>query len=243
MGSDRGRRHANPHREIDGHVIGARARDDDWRCFGKSWMELEPHLLAAEKAASELVEAVVLPDALKGSITRAARWHDVGKALERDVNGETRRPFQNMLLKAGVAEEGEPRSGALYAKSNRSGGPLSGFRHELASALAFLQAGDAHDDLAAFLILAHHGKVRLLPSAMDDDDPTDLCGVHDGDRIPVTAMPNKLGQVIVLDTKTLLPSRERRSWQGRVGRLLADHGPFVLAYLEGLVRVADWRAS
>lgn len=229
--------------EIDGHVIGARARADDWRCFGKSWVELEPHLLAAEKAAKDLVDPLALPDALKQSVLRAARWHDVGKALERDVNGDARRPFQNMLLKAGVAEGHEPRSGVLYAKSNRSGGPPSGFRHELASVLAFLEAGDAHDDLAAFLILAHHGKVRLLPSAMDDDDPTDLCGVHDGDRIPVDAIPNKPGQPIVLDTRSLLPSRERRSWQGRVGRLLADHGPFVLAYLEALVRVADWRAS
>lgn len=229
--------------EIDAHVVGARAREEDPRSFGKSWMELEPHLLAAEDAARKLVKALALPNTLQKSVTLAARWHDVGKALERDVKGETRRPFQNMLIKAGVAEKGEPRTGALYAKSNRSGGPPSGFRHELASALAFLDADDSHDDLAAFLILAHHGKVRLLPSAWDDDQPSDLCGMRDGDRIPDVAVPSKPGQPILLDPKKLLPSRERRSWQGRVGRLLADHGPFVLAYLEGLVRVADWRAS
>ncbi len=228
---------------IDAHIVGTRAREEDWRCFGKSWMELEPHLLAAEKAADDLVKLLPLSDALRTSVTRAARWHDVGKALERDVHGETRRPFQNTLLKAGVPENGEPRSGTLYAKSNKSGGPPPGFRHELASALAFLDAHDPQDDLAAFLILAHHGKVRMLPSAWDDEEPTDLCGVRDGDRIPDVAMPSKPGQPIVLDTKKMLPSRERRSWQGRVGRLLADHGPFVLAYLEGLVRVADWRAS
>lgn len=228
---------------IDSHVLGARARGDDWRCFGKSWMELEPHLKAAETAASTLVKALGLPDPLKASVTSAARWHDVGKALERDVNGETRRPFQNMLLAAGAPESGAPRAGALYAKSNRSGGPPSGFRHEFASMLAFLEGAEVRDDLAAFLILAHHGKVRVLPSAMDENDPTDLCGVRNGDRIPVAAMPSKPQHAIVLDTQALLPSRLQRSWQGRVGRLLADHGPFVLAYLEGLVRVADWRAS
>jgi CRISPR-associated endonuclease/helicase Cas3 len=229
--------------EIDGHIMGARAREEDPRSFGKSWMELEPHLLAAETKARELGTAVRLPEDLMESLTRAARWHDVGKALERQVNGETGQPFQNMLLNAGVAENSHPRSGALYAKSNRRGGAPSGFRHEMASLLAFLDSKEAGDDLSAFLILAHHGKVRLLPDAWDDDDPTDLCGVRNGDRIPAVALPDGPLGAIVLDSRKVLPSRDHRGWQGRVRRLLEHHGPFVLAYLEGLVRVADWRAS
>ncbi len=228
--------------EIDGHIVGARARLEDPRCFTKAWMELEPHLLAAEQKAKDLVARLPLNGTLGGSVIRAARWHDVGKALERNVNGETRLPFQDMLLGAGVAENSHPKPGALYAKSNRSGGPQSGFRHEMASLLAFLQSKHADDDLAAFLILAHHGKVRLLPDAWDDDDPVDLCGVRDGDKIPAVALPDG-SQPIVLDTRTVLPSREHRGWQGRVRRLLEKHGPFLVAYLEGLVRVADWRAS
>jgi CRISPR-associated endonuclease/helicase Cas3 len=229
--------------DIDAHVVGIRARDQDPRSFGKVWTELTPHLVAAEDAASKLVTAVSLPDTLQNSVKSAVRWHDVGKALERDMNGETRRPFQHMLITAGVPEDGHPRPGALYAKSNRRGGIPSGFRHELASLLAFLAADDSNDDLAAFLILSHHGKVRLLPSAWNDDGPPDLCGVREGDRIPGVALPDKATHTIVLDTKMLLPSRQRRGWQGRVRRLLASHGPFVLAYLEGLVRVADWRAG
>jgi CRISPR-associated endonuclease/helicase Cas3 len=229
-------------REIDAHIVGARARLEDHRCFTKEWMELEPHLLAAEQQAKDLVTKLRLNGAVGDSVIRAARWHDVGKALERNVNGETRLPFQNMLLGAGVAENDHPKSGALYAKSNRKGGPPSGFRHEMASLLAFLQSKHADDDLAAFLILAHHGKVRLLPDAWDDDDPVDLCGVRDGDKIPAVALPVGSGP-IVLDSKTVLPSREYRGWQGRVRQLLAKHGPFLVAYLEGLVRVADWRAS
>jgi len=229
-------------REIDAHIVGPRARLEDHRCFTKEWMELEPHLLAAEQKAKDLVARLRLNGTVGESVVRAARWHDVGKALERNVNGETRLPFQNMLLGAGVAENGHPRSGALYAKSNRSGGPQSGFRHEMASLLAFLQSKHADDDLAAFLILAHHGKVRLLPDAWDDDDPVDLCGVRDGDEIPAVALPIGTGP-IVLDTKTVLPSREHRGWQGRVRQLLEKHGPLLVAYLEGLVRVADWRAS
>lgn len=33
------------------------------------------------------------------------------------------------------------------------------------------------------------------------------------------------------------------SWVARTQRLLAQHGPFRLAWLEALVRIADWRAS
>jgi CRISPR-associated endonuclease/helicase Cas3 len=228
--------------EIDAHIVGARARLEDHRCFTKEWMELEPHLLAAERKAKDLVARLRLNGTVGESVIRAARWHDVGKALERNVNGETRLPFQDMLLGAGVAENGHPRSGALYAKSNRSGGPQSGFRHEMASLLAFLQSKQADDDLAAFLILAHHGKVRLLPEAWDEDDPVDLCGVRDGDTIPAVALPDG-SEPIVLDSKTVLPSRQHRGWQGRVRQLLEKHSPFLVAYLEGLVRVADWRAS
>jgi len=33
------------------------------------------------------------------------------------------------------------------------------------------------------------------------------------------------------------------AWAKTVARLLATYGPFRLAYLETLVRIADWRAS
>lgn len=230
-------------REIDAHIVGPRARLEDHRCFTKEWMELKPHLLAAEQKAKDLVERLRLNGTVGESVIRAARWHDVGKALERERNGTFTRPFQEYLRRGGTAAGVHPSADALYAKSNgRNPGDTSGLRHEMASLLAFLQSKHAADDLAAFLILAHHGKVRLLPDAWDDEDPVDLCGVRDGDTIPAVALPDG-SQPIVLETTTVLPSREHRGWQGRVRRLLEKHGPFLVAYLEGLVRVADWRAS
>jgi CRISPR-associated endonuclease/helicase Cas3 len=230
-------------REIDDHIVGPRARLEDHRCFTKEWMELEPHLLLAEQKAMDLVGRLALNGTVGESVIRAARWHDVGKALERERNGTFTRPFQEYLRRGGTTVGVHPRPDALYAKSNgRKAGETSGFRHEMASLLAFLQSKHTDDDLAAFLILAHHGKVRLLPEAWDDDDPVDLCGVRDGDTIPAVALPDGSGP-IVLDSKTVLPSRQHRGWQGRVRRLLEKHGPFLVAYLEGVVRVADWRAS
>lgn len=228
---------------IDGHITGARARREDPRSFTRKWIGLEHHLLTAEQKASELVEILQLGKSIGEAVIRAARWHDVGKALERNVKGETCLPFQDMLRAAGCAEYGHPRPGALYAKSNGRGGSQSaGFRHEMASLLAFLESRHSDDDLAAFLILAHHGKVRLLPEAWNDENPIDLCGVLDGDTISAGALPDADGPIL-LDLKRVLPSREHRSWQGRVRQLLDTHGPFLLAYLEGLVRVTDWRAS
>jgi CRISPR-associated endonuclease/helicase Cas3 len=229
--------------EIDAHIVGPRGRLEDHRCFTRQWMELQDHLCRARQKASRLVAKLSLNNTVGASVIRAAHWHDVGKALERERNGTITRPFQEYLRRGGTAVGPHPRGNALYAKSNgRKPGYTSGFRHEMASLLAFLQSKHVDDDLAAFLILAHHGKVRLLPEAWDDDDPVDLCGVRDDDTIPPAALPVG-NNPIVLDTKIVLPSRQHRGWQGRVHKLLKKHGPFLLAYLEGLVRVADWRAS
>ena len=195
---------------IDGHITGARARREDPRSFTRKWIGLEHHLLTAEQKASELVEILQLGKSIGEAVIRAARWHDVGKALERNVKGETCLPFQDMLRAAGCAEYGHPRPGALYAKSNGRGGSQSaGFRHEMASLLAFLESRHSDDDLAAFLILAHHGKVRLLPEAWNDENPIDLCGVLDGDTISAGALPDADGP-IPPDLKRVLPSREHQ---------------------------------
>lgn len=228
---------------IDTRVDASRASGEDPRSYAKRWMELDVHMDEAKKCAATIVASLNLPASLADSVCTAARWHDVGKALERDVNGGTRVPFQNMLLKAGVAEGGAPRAGVLYAKSNRRGGPPSGFRHEVASTLAYLAQPDA-DELVAYLVMAHHGKVRLLPSPWDDDDPRDANGVQLNDRVPTAALPDgTAAQSVQLDPARFLSSPLHPGWQGRVGRLLRRLGPFGLAYLEALVRVADWRAS
>jgi CRISPR-associated endonuclease/helicase Cas3 len=228
---------------IDERVVGPRAREEDPRSFSRQWMELSDHLRRAYQEALRLAQTLGLPSNLEQAVARAALWHDVGKALERDINGQPVQPFQQMLRDSGMSAGGHPKPGVLYAKSNGRGKKPAGFRHEVASLLAFLQS-DRPDDLTAFLILAHHGKVRLFPQPWDEDDPTDLCGVRTGDRIPAGAIPCVSGSAgFVLNADELFPSQNRRSWQGRVKRLLDEYGPFLLAYLEALVRVADWRAS
>ena len=93
---------------IDTRLDASRASGEDPRSYAKRWMELDVHLNEAKKCAIAIVSSLNLPTSLANPVCTAARWHDVGKALEREVSGSTLSPFQNMLLKAGVAEDGAP---------------------------------------------------------------------------------------------------------------------------------------
>jgi CRISPR-associated endonuclease/helicase Cas3 len=148
------------------------------------------------------------------------------------------------------------------------------FRHELASALAVLQRPHDHlkvlsdDDLnlVAYLIAAHHGKVRLsirsLPNELRPRDGNGTApqkrfarGVWDGDALPETNLGTENGKPIIAPAVKLSlepmetglceqpPFAGQPSWAERMIRLRDALGPFRLAYLEALLRAADIRAS
>ena len=226
--------------DIDDRTDGWASLEGDPRSYVRHWMELSAHLSAAESEARWLAE-VLVPE-LADRLATAGRWHDVGKALERDGADGAFSPFQKMLREAGVPEAPHPRDAVYYAKSNRNGG-ASIFRHEVASTLAYLTEDDA-DDLVAWLVMAHHGKVRMTPTPWRDERMDDVAGVHFGDRVPAKAV-SLVGreEAFDLDPDLLFPTRSHQGWQGRTVKLLKKYGPQLLAYLEALVRVADWRAS
>jgi CRISPR-associated endonuclease/helicase Cas3 len=231
--------------DIDDRILGYAGRDRDPRSFIRRWMTLDEHLDAAQRRAEEIV-ADLVSDVMKQRIALAARWHDVGKALERrGQDGDLRRPFQEMLRSAGTPEGDHPADRELYAKSNRRGGKGAGFRHEVASALAYLEFEPSPDDLVAYLIMSHHGKVRLLPEPWDEERMNDANGVRPGDSVPSDGLKGlaTVAEPVRCDPAKLIATKSWSSWQQRVVRLLDEHGHFELAYLEALLRVADWRAS
>lgn len=182
----------------------------------------------------------------------AARWHDAGKAHPA---------FQAALL-AGRDEDDPHRQGGPWAKSDdprrrlRHGVWVDGrfqerrhFRHELAGALLALGAGCG--DLAVYLVAAHHGKVRLsirsLPGeAVPPDGRRFARGVWEGDTVPgfhLGAGIDVPETRLRLGLMELGHGEDGPSWLERALGLRDAFGPFRLAWLETLVRVADWRGT
>ncbi|MEE1785595.1 CRISPR-associated endonuclease Cas3'' [Streptomyces sp. SP17BM10] len=197
-----------------------------------AWIGLDQHLQeTAEEAALLLTALPELPTELGEAVVGAARYHDLGKCHDA---------FQEKLR----AGRTDPPAG-LLAKSRNGTDPLPPyrparpyFRHELVSALLLWHGG--HHPLVTYLAAAHHGHVRLTVRPCGDEAPL-LLGVADGDRTP----PVDLSTGEHFPARTLRTAGFPQAWAERALALrdAPALGPFRLAFLETLVRVADWRAS
>ena len=210
---------------------------------------LSDHLDHVSAEAESLCDALEVDAGTRETVVRAARWHDLGKTHE---------VFQQTMRK-GLVSQVIP-TGLMLAKTEqknlRHERPY--FRHELASALAFLDHSDwSRDaDLVAYLIAAHHGKVRMnlraLPreSATRDNARTGKLfarGIWEDDPLPSFDLGDGEqwdGGGLVLSVMELGWNEVTgESWTERTRDLLSKFGPFRLAWMETLLRIADWRAS
>jgi len=214
----------------------------DTRSYQSQPVPLIAHVGHVEAVTTDLC-ATVGADGDTQAVCRAAAWHDVGKVHE---------VFQHTLTGC-PSMTGHP--GGPWAKS-----PCKGrhhrphFRHELASALAWLayHGDEPEADLVAYLIAAHHGKVRMgiraLPGEKEPPEPGRRFarGIWEGDELPAMALNG--GETLPatelhLHLMELGDGPQGASWSARTQGLLAGYGPFRLAWLETLLRIADWRAS
>ncbi len=109
-------------------------------------------------------------------------------------------------------------------------------------------------DLVAWLVATHHGKVRVswTSTPLDQDrGHGGIAGVCDGDEIPPFEIAAADGARVELPPIRVslalaemgIDARYGASWADRVTHLIDRHGPTNLAWLEALLRAADWRAS
>jgi len=209
---------------------------------------LDTHLRDVHGAALTLSAALGVEDE---AVALAALWHDVGKAhpaFQYMLVGEDENPSAPLAKSASSSRRS-------YAVRDGEGNLKSrpNFRHELASALAWLHHNPEHErrDLVAYLIAAHHGRVRTglraLPGEAEPPGRERLFarGVWDGEELPSMEVNGvRYGPTpLHLDVMEIGGGNTGRSWADRTARLLHEVGPFHLAWLEALVRVADWRAS
>ncbi len=253
--SPKNRAAVEPPGRVGSGALSDDAYDEDGLSKTGRWQTIAQHTEDVCHEIDSIIAGLTLSDDEREALRTAARWHDWGKAHE---------VFQS------VVPEGTPRTGELWAKAGGSwrkyrdvGRPH--FRHELASALGVLlpDVPVEEKDLVAYLIAAHHGKVRLSIRSMPNETrpcdghgkPLPQCrfarGVWDGDELPRVDLGGGVRTpAVTLSLEPMEiglckeePFKGQPSWLERMLRLRDQLGPFRLAYLEALLRAADWRAS
>ena len=185
-------------------------------------------------------------DPIREALRTAVKYHDIGKAHAI---------FQDAMRRGNDEKSG---TGKVWAKCKKKNMhyKIPGFRHEAASALVFLEQKEAKQtelrDLVAYLIMSHHGKIRLsmrnITNAQFKGREQYLLGIKSGGDI----VPAFSGRIVsTKETKIDIMSlaeigqgaQSGPSWTDRALGLRDKYRPFRLAYLETLIRAADGLAS
>lgn len=213
---------------------------DDWsRTRATGAITLAQHTRHVVDLVDLAAAAFGLPEPIRTVLRAAAELHDLGKTDPRFqallLGGN---PHAAYALPEPLAKSARKRSSAAEDKQARlrSGLP-EGFRHEMIS----VQIAEAVSDklpaplLGLHLIAAHHGYARPFAPVIDNPEPP---------TIHPPATDNYPAISLTTDQQTALPPHRidsgipERFWQ-----LLRQHGPWGLAFLETILRLADQQAS
>lgn len=232
-----------------------RGMEDDNDSFRGVWVPLTDHLIHIKDEIRVICGKLNCNKYDTIILEQSAEFHDIGKA---------HLAFQNMIKSSLTFRNQSPDT--LWAKSDVISGKPNYyvddskrpyFRHELASALAWLGYSKSKNDnenefkdeeinLIAYLIASHHGKIRLsirsLPQEVIPGDGRLIArGVWDQDWIP--AVDSILPEGLHLDLSIM--QLGDGSWLDRMISLRDSKkfGIFRLAMLESLLRIADIRGS
>lgn len=204
--------------------------DDDDSLTQTGRVKLMQHLADVHDEACRLTSGTDLSDEWCKVVASAAMYHDIGKADPR---------FQAMLLSKPVSVAFM--QSTLWAKSELRGGHPSNelsqrFRHEMLSLdllERFESAPTASRGLLEHLIVSHHGYARpLAPICVDQSKPGFRL-----DEFGCEAVSHE-------ERKDWIPAHRLDSGiADRFWILNRQFGWWGLAWLETMLRLADWSAS
>lgn len=187
---------------------------------------LEDHVADVENAVEAMVRG--LDADLKETLKVAARFHDYGKVDVRYqawlLGGD--------LMAAQYAPKAVAKSGNDQVGKQESVGLPKGFRHELLSLMFAERSTEVNAearDLVLHLIASHHGRCRPFAPVVLDERAE--CVSHAGISICKHERLEKP------------PYRLDGGVADRFWRLTRKYGWWGLAYMEALLRLADWMAS
>jgi CRISPR-associated endonuclease/helicase Cas3 len=215
------------------------ADDDDMNSVAGEAVSLKTHTMAVVSAIQKMAGRC-LPTEFLGPLQIAAQWHDAGKVDER---------FQ-FLLRAG--DEIAAAIGDTLAKSpdlpisrdrrqaiREASGLPNDFRHEMLSMQLAERFAAFPDDLAGaalvlHLIASHHGHARPFAPVSPDAMPPAIHVTFADIGIKVTFQ----------ERAAFIPADRIDSGLGeRFWELTRRYGWWGLAYLETILRLADWYGS
>ena len=180
---------------------------------GSSWVTLQDHLSHTTSNMKKICGEITC--GYTRDLLDSARHHDWAKSHP---------VFQNALLGKLDKTERISRSGSVWGKRRpRIKIDTTGFFHDLVGGCAMISE-QGHSALSSYLVISHHGRFRTsIPDIVDKIPATNLGGGIIKDEINIDVTGEKY----------------RKMFAG----LYKNHGPFILAYLEALLRVADIRTS